>query len=208
MILTKQHPLYNKIEWVSKAISKDATTRIPLTRLCIERDEESIHIVATCGHRLHRVILHKDNYNLDDIKLQSGLYIYTCSKGQMVLTEETEDIGVYPDYKRVIPETSDRINYQLNYFSGKNWFMSYFKFSTIFDICINPEFYQNAFSIHSEWDVYIEKSKSRLNSPVYAESGECSIVLKPLFLDEKFDEDYKNIIPQLDPILTLEQSKN
>jgi len=205
MILEKNYPLYSKIQWVIKAISK-ADTRTSLTRICIERDDESIHIIGCDGHRVHRVILHKDNYNLDDIKLQSGLYIPTSSKSQIVLTlDESDDTGKYPPYKNLIPEKSDRYEYDLTYDGSKKWYVAYTKFLLIFQVTLNPDYFKDVLDVSGSWKVYIDKTKGRLSKAVYFESGDYSGLVQPIYQVSDIEDQIKEFQKVSKPVFNLEE---
>ena len=155
MIFQKNNPLFNKIEWVSKAVSKDPT-RYGIDKILIEpiEDTDDVYIVATDGHRLHRV---KQNNKQGDII--PGLYIPTVTRSQIVLTKDTED--KYPAYKNFIPDFTSFFKFDLNTTQSKNiWFTSLYKFLLITKIFINLDYFKLGTSLSDTWDVYAKNSKT------------------------------------------------
>ena len=93
------------IEWVAQARSFD-DTRYFMTGVHVEpHGEVAGHnvIVATDGRRLHYATIPEDI-------LEPGEYLYSVTKTDIVLTRPS-DGSDWPDWHRVIPETTQKTSY-------------------------------------------------------------------------------------------------
>ena len=97
--ISKGNKYFDKVKWVAKAISKDATRHVITFLWCDIKDGET-NLVATNGGQLHKLLL--DTNFLAG--LTHGAYKVKISASEILLLPANEGIN-YPNWRHVIPRT-------------------------------------------------------------------------------------------------------
>jgi hypothetical protein len=125
---------YDRIAWVIKVRSKDAT-RINIGMVLVDGG----YIVATDGHRLHISRL--------DRGIENGLYKVASVNGKTIVLEPDTLSYQFPEYKRLIPSDEEipveirNVGRNNGTNGNKTWFMRAVYQMT----CINHEYLCEAF---------------------------------------------------------------
>ena len=97
--IDKSDPMFDAVRWVLTAVSKDIT-RHQMMGVYAEVDGQWTNLIATDGHRVH--ILRYDDASVM-FPHETIMEVITNTQKQIVFSGGID--GIYPNYRRVIPDT-------------------------------------------------------------------------------------------------------
>ena len=112
-VICELHPLFRGLVWVAAARSDDETRAI-LNTVLIERDGLNCLIVATDGRRLHVHTFDPGMFDDDIQMIEPGMYEVITKTAKLIVIAPAEDVGTYPNWRKIVPEFKPTLTDFLN----------------------------------------------------------------------------------------------
>ena len=177
---TKQ--CFNDLVFLSKIILRNDSTRLFMTILNVETENDKIFFVTTDGRAMSIV-----EYSIDQSPLKDGHYQFTKIQKDIIVLESVEigSLGKFPNWRHALPDDNIKVIDDYYVSSDKEHYSFFSLIFILSNLCINinHKYLHNIASNNNLWSIWVNPLKA--NSAVKFTSENKTAIIMPIACSEE-----------------------